>query len=351
MILNNLVFNADKVVGSQYPTFIIAEVGQNHQGDLQIAKNLIKKAKECGADCVKFQKSCLPEKFTKSTLNLTYNSEHSWGKTYGEHKKHLEFSEKQYIELQKFSTELGIMFSASAMDEVSLFFLKELNTPFIKIGSGDATNILLLEKAAKTRKPLIVSTGMCSMEDVELIYKTISEEHNNFALLHCVSSYPTKPCDSNLANITKFKSKFPVCIGYSGHEVGYNLTLAAVALGAKIVERHITLDKTWKGNDHSCSLNIDEFKSMVLAIREIEDGMGMEKKLLPCEEVCWQKLGKSIVAFRKIEKNSIIVIEDLAIKVSTPKGLDPKLIKSIVGRKTSTTIEADNPITEDELVW
>ncbi|XP_024219646.1 sialic acid synthase isoform X2 [Halyomorpha halys] len=308
--MNDLVFNADKIVGSKYPTYVIAEVGQNHQGDLEIAKDLIKKAKECGADCVKFQKSCLPEKFTKSTLNLKYDSEHSWGKTYGEHKKHLEFSDEQYIELQKYATELGIHFSASAMDEISLIFLKKLNTPFIKIGSGDATNILLLEKAAKTGKPLIVSTGMCSMEDVDLIYKTIYRQHKNFALLHCVSSYPTKPCDANLGNIARFQSKYPVCIGYSGHEMGYNLTLAAVALGAKIVERHITPDKTWKGNDHSCSLNIVEFKSMVSAIREIEEGMGMEKRLLTCEEACWKKLG----------------------------------------RTTSRTIEADNPITEDELV-
>ncbi|XP_014276696.1 sialic acid synthase isoform X3 [Halyomorpha halys] len=234
--------------------------------------------------------------------------------------------------------------------QISLIFLKKLNTPFIKIGSGDATNILLLEKAAKTGKPLIVSTGMCSMEDVDLIYKTIYRQHKNFALLHCVSSYPTKPCDANLGNIARFQSKYPVCIGYSGHEMGYNLTLAAVALGAKIVERHITPDKTWKGNDHSCSLNIVEFKSMVSAIREIEEGMGMEKRLLTCEEACWKKLGKSIVVLRTIEKNSIIMKEDLGIKVSSPKGLDPKLIKSIIGRTTSRTIEADNPITEDELV-
>jgi sialic acid synthase len=146
-------------IGEGYPCFIIAEIGQNHQGDVNIAKELIKMAKDCGADCVKFQKSDLPIKFTKSVLERAYDSPHAFGHSYGDHKRFLEFSPDEYRELMTYATSLNIPFSASAMDESSLDFLVKLGVPFIKIGSGDANNFLLLEKAAKTQLPVIYSTG------------------------------------------------------------------------------------------------------------------------------------------------------------------------------------------------
>lgn len=146
-------------IGDGEKCFIIAEIGQNHQGNLDIAKRLIEAAKLSGADCVKFQKTCLSEKYNKSFLAKLYNSEHSWGKTYGEHKEHLEFTEEQFLELQAYAKQVGILFTASAMDSTSLKFLIRLNVPFVKIGSGDAKNIFLIKEAAASRKPLIISTG------------------------------------------------------------------------------------------------------------------------------------------------------------------------------------------------
>uniref|UniRef100_A0A182SV64 PseI/NeuA/B-like domain-containing protein n=1 Tax=Anopheles maculatus TaxID=74869 RepID=A0A182SV64_9DIPT len=172
-------------------TFIVAEIGQNHQGSLRTAKQMIKAAKECGADCVKFQRSNLTEKFTASALARPYTGPNSWGSTYGEHKEWLEFSIDQYRELQAFATANGILFTASAMDGASYRELEEqLCVPFIKIGSGDADNVPLLRYAANRSTPLIISTGMQNWNHIGTIY-SLFRHRKDVALLHCVSSYPT----------------------------------------------------------------------------------------------------------------------------------------------------------------
>lgn len=227
---------ANKTVGCER-TFIIAEIGQNHQGDIDVAKKMIATAKSIGADCVKFQKSCLKEKFTATALKRSYDGEHSWGQTYGEHKKYLEFTIDQYKVLQRFASELDILFTASAMDIQSLEDLQNLNVPVIKIGSGDANNIPLLTKAALCSTPLIISTGMQSEEMVQRIVEIMqSTGKENYCLLHCVSSYPTEPKDVCLGMLDYYRKKFPgKCIGYSGHEQGIAISVAAVLLGAKVV--------------------------------------------------------------------------------------------------------------------
>ncbi|KAK9509374.1 hypothetical protein O3M35_006705 [Rhynocoris fuscipes] len=340
-----------KVIGENEPCFIIAEIGQNHQGDIDIAKKLIASAKECGADCVKFQKSCLKEKFTKQTLNTPYISEHSWGRTYGEHKKYLEFSESQYIELMQYAEDIGILFTASAMDSVSLEFLASRDVPFIKIGSGDGDNLMLIENAASTKIPLVISTGMQAMINVKKVYKTVKKYHSEFALLHCVSSYPTPPEDANLKVITKYKEEFPdIVIGYSGHELNYNLTIAAVVLGAKIVERHFTLDNNWKGNDHKCSLTPNNFKKMVDSIREIEIAMGNGiKEIQPSELECYNKLGKTLVTAKCLQSGCKLDITDIKVKVSSIKGISPIEIYNIIGRKLKNDLEEDQIIKENDL--
>lgn len=218
-------------------TFIIAEIGQNHQGDIEVAKEMIATAKLIGADCVKFQKSCLEKKFTSNALKRLYDSENSWGRTYGEHKRYLEFTIEQYKILQEFSSELNILFTASAMDIQSLQDLQILNVPVIKIGSGDANNIPLLTKAAQYPTPLIISTGMQCEKMVERIVEIMEfNEKENYCLLHCVSSYPTEPMDARLRMIDYYRKKFPgKCVGYSGHEQGIAISIAAVLLGAKVV--------------------------------------------------------------------------------------------------------------------
>lgn len=231
-----MAFNiADFCIGSNR-TFVIAEAGQNHQGDITIAKQMIATAKAIGADCVKFQKSCLSEKFTAAALRRTYNGPNSFGKTYGEHKKFLEFSMDQYAELQAYANSVGILFTASAMDSQALHDLLKINVPFVKIGSGDTNNFELLEAAISQPIPLIVSTGMQGDYMLERIAALLQvHDKRNVSILHCVSAYPTEPQDANLHFIDYLRRKFVnIPIGYSGHERGIAITLAAVMLGAQV---------------------------------------------------------------------------------------------------------------------
>ncbi|XP_016954362.1 sialic acid synthase [Drosophila biarmipes] len=367
---------ADIISGKEgNSVYIIAEIGQNHQGCLDTAKKMISEAKSAGCHCVKFQKSDLAAKFTRSALDREYVSGHAWGRTYGEHKEFLEFSRDQYRELQAYSRQINVDFTASAMDECSLDFLAELNLPFIKIGSGDANNFPLLKKAAGLGVPLVISTGMQTMETVERIAQTMAESgKQDYALMHCVSSYPTAPEDCNLQLITKFKSLFPnVVIGYSGHELGIRITQAAVLLGARIVERHFTLDKAQKGSDHRCSLEPRELRALTTAIADFElsatlspneilqklnGGQELEdalhevelKTILPCELPCRNKLGKSIVAARSLEKGHKLQLTDMAIKVSEPSGLTAEAYLDVVGKELAGDVGEDEPIRGSSII-
>ncbi|XP_044513448.1 sialic acid synthase [Gracilinanus agilis] len=338
-------------VGGNHPCFIIAEIGQNHQGDIEVAKRMIRMAKECGADCAKFQKSELEHKFNRRALERPYTSKHSWGKTYGDHKRHLEFSHDQYRELQKYAKEIGIFFTASGMDEMAVEFLDELNVPFFKVGSGDTNNFPYLEKTAKKGRPMVISSGMQSMDTMKQVYNIVKPINPNFCILQCTSAYPLLPEDVNLRVITEYQKAFPdIPIGYSGHETGISISVAAVALGAKVLERHVTLDKTWKGSDHQASLEPNELAELVKEIRLVEKALGSPvKRLLPCEVPCNDKLGKSVVAKVRIPEGTILTMDMLTVKVGEPKGYPPEGIASLIGQKVKVNIEEDDTITEEAI--
>lgn len=338
-----------RFVGDRYPCFIIAEIGQNHQGDLNIAKRMIRMVKECGADCAKLQKSELDYKFNKKALQRPYTSPHSWGKTYGEHKRHLEFSHDQYKELQQYAQEIGIFFTASGMDEMAVEFLHEINVPFFKVGSGDTNNFPYLEKTAKKGRPMVISSGMQSMDTMRRVYKIVKAININFCFLQCTSAYPLEVEDVNLRVIQEYQKEFPdIPIGYSGHESGIAITIAAVALGAKVVERHVTLDKTWKGSDHQASLEPSELTELVRSIRLVERAMGSPvKQMLPCELACHNKLGKSVVAKVAVEAGTVLTLDMLTVKVAEPKGICPEDIFDLVGKQVLTSIGEDETVTEE----
>ncbi|XP_026990470.1 N-acetylneuraminic acid synthase a [Tachysurus fulvidraco] len=338
-----------RMIGGNQPCFIIAEIGQNHQGDVQIAKEMIKMAKDSGADCAKFQKSELEFKFNKLALERPYSSIHSWGKTYGEHKRHLEFTHEQYRELQRFAQDIGIYFTASGMDEMAVEFLHQLNVPFFKVGSGDTNNFPYLEKTAQKGRPMVVSSGMQSMETMRRVYQTVKKHNQNFCILQCTSAYPLEPEHVNLRVITEYQKEFPdIPIGYSGHETGISVSLAAVALGAKVLERHVTLDKSWKGSDHSASLDPSELAELVRSVRIVERALGNGiKRMLPCEVPCHDKLGKSVVAKVAIPKGTELTLDMLAVKVAEPKGVAPEDIFELLGKKTVKDIGEDESVTED----
>ncbi|XP_062864392.1 sialic acid synthase-like [Trichomycterus rosablanca] len=338
-----------RMIGSDHPCFIIAEIGQNHQGDLEIAKKMIKLAKDCGADCAKFQKSELEYKFNKRALERPYTSKHSWGKTYGEHKRYLEFSHDQYRELQRYAQEVGIYFTASGMDEMAVEFLHEIDVPFFKVSSADANNFPYLEKAAKKGRPMVVSSGMQSMETMRRVYKSVKKDNQNFCILQCTSTYPLEPEDINLRVITEYQKEFPdIPIGYSGHETGIAVSVAAVALGAKVLERHFTLDKTWKGNDHAASLDPSELAELVRSVRIVERSLGSSvKHMLPCEIPCHAKLGKSVVAKTAIPKGTELTLDMLTVKVAEPKGIAPEDLFDLVGKAVTLDIGEDESVTEE----
>lgn len=342
-----------RVLDHTSPCFFIAEIGQNHQGSFEEAQKLITAARLAGADCVKFQKTDLHHKFTKFALQRPYESEHSWGKTYGEHKNHLEFSEEQFRALQLFAKNENIAFTASAKDIPSLKFLQSIDVPFVKIGSGDSDDVLLLQEASKSGKPLVISTGMLNLESVHCVYQMVKKYHNKFALLQCTSSYPTEMKDVNLKVIKRYRKEFPdIVVGYSGHEIGNAVSVAAVTFGAKIIERHITLNKNQKGSDHACSLLPEEFESMVTDIRNVEYALGTsKKKLLSCEIPCYEKLGKSLVAARDLALGTRITESDMNIKVGHPKGIPAENLKQVIGMRLKKNLVYDETIQQLHLEY
>ncbi|CAL4070058.1 unnamed protein product [Meganyctiphanes norvegica] len=351
-----------RYIGEGQPCFIIAEIGQNHQGNIDLAKQLIEKAKECGADCVKLQKSCLSSKFNNGALEQSYDSEHSWADTYGKHKEHLEFTKEQFKELQNYGKEIGMPVTASGMDIPSMEMLIELDAPFLKIGSGDINNLPLVRRAARSRKPLVVSTGMTDIAWVTKVYNEVmtanipppghSATPTQLVLMQCTSAYPTPPEHVHLRVLDTYAQVFPHAhIGYSGHEMGITITLAAVARGARVIERHITLNNTWKGNDHKCSLEPHDFRELVRGIRIVEEALGSPLKAFqPSEEPCYNKLGKTVVATRTLPAGTVIKPEDIVAKVAVPKGLTATLLDSLVGKSLKTEVLQDHSIMEDDVL-
>ena len=342
----------NKNVGDGHPTFIIAEIGINHQGDVSIAKNLIQKAKECGADAVKLQKRSISRILTKSGLEMVYDNRNSFGKTYGEHKIALELSEADYHELNTYCKKMDIIFCASGWDEESIDFLDEMGIPFFKMASADLTNFPLLVHTGKKNKPMILSTGMADMKMVQAAYSQVNQINNQIAILQCTSTYPSAFSEVHLNVLQTFMKEFPdTVIGYSGHEQGIAIPPAAVALGAKIIERHFTLDRTMKGGDHAASLEPQGFAKMVRDIRAVEESMGsFKKEIQKSEPPVFKKLAKSIVSAVEIKVGQKITIEMLTTK-GPGTGISPTRISELIGKITIKDIPADEVINNEDIQW
>ena len=342
----------NKNVGDGHPAFIIAEIGINHQGDVSIAKNLIQKAKECGADAVKLQKRSISRILTKSGLEMVYDNRNSFGKTYGEHKIALELSEADYHELNTYCKKMDIIFCASGWDEESIDFLDEMGIPFFKMASADLTNFPLLVHTAKKNKPMILSTGMADMKMVQAAYSQVNQINNQIAILQCTSTYPSAFLEVHLNVLQTFMKEFPdTVIGYSGHEQGIAIPPAAVALGAKIIERHFTLDRTMKGGDHAASLEPQGFAKMVRDIRHIEEAMGStEKKIQESEAPVFRKLAKSIVSAVDINSGDSITADMLTTK-GPGTGISPMRLNDLIGKISKIEIPADQVIMEEDIQW
>jgi N-acetylneuraminate synthase len=279
----------NRIIGDGQPVFIIGEIGINHNGDLEIAKKMIEGAKHAGCDAVKFQKRtpelCVP----KDQWNLERDT--PWGRiTYLEYRHKVEFGKEEYEEIDRYCKELGIMWFASCWDEPSVDFIEQFNPPLYKTPSASLTDFELLKKHKALNKPIMMSTGMSTMEQIEAAVNFFGME--NLLLAHATSSYPCKNEELNLRMIETLRKKYPtIPIGYSGHEVGLAPTWAAVALGACFVERHITLDRAMWGTDQAASVEMGGLQRLVSNIRDIEIALGDGiKKVYESEKSQIQKL-------------------------------------------------------------
>ena len=262
--------------------FVIAEIGQNHQGDIETAKRLMEAAKFCGVDAVKTQKRDVRALLTDEEYDRPYEGPHSFGRTYGEHREYLELSDDEFDELKSHAKRLGLVFFASAWDIPSAEMLNRLRVPLFKIASAGLTNTELLEKIAAFGKPTIISTGMSTLEEVRRAVRVFPENH--YFLMQCTSAYPCRFEDVNLKVLVEYQRMFNCVVGFSGHHNGIAVDVAAVALGARIIERHFTLDRTMKGTDHAASLEPVGLVKLVRDIRAVEAAMGSgDKRVLECE--------------------------------------------------------------------
>lgn len=329
-------------------TFIIAEIGVNHNGDINLAKSMIKSASECGVDAVKFQTFKSENLVTKTAKTASYQEKNTNENSQFEMLKKLELSLDDFKELKEYASKYGVIFISSPFDIESVDLLEELDVSLYKLGSGELNNFELIDHVQKTNKPMIISTGMATLEEIKETYDFIDDK-DKLIILHCITGYPTSFKEANLNFIKTLQKEFDVHIGFSDHSPGIELPIAAVALGARVIEKHFTLDKTLEGPDHKASLNPIEFKSMVDAIRNVEVAMGDGIRKFSDNELEIKKVArKSIVLNKEISKDTIIQRNMLSVK-RPGTGIPPKFIDKVVGKRVIKDLKPNTILKWDYL--
>ena len=324
---------------------IIAEAGVNHNGSIELAKKLVDTAKASGADIVKFQTARLDSLVSKFADMAEYQKE-NMGKSESQKEmlKRLLLSYEDFLELAAYCAEVGIEFLSTPFDIESIYFLNDL-VAFWKVPSGEITNYPYLVEIAKTKKPVILSTGMCEISEIDAAVEVLKKfGTSEITLLHCNTQYPTPYEDVNLLAMNTLKERYHVEVGYSDHTKGIEVPIAAVAMGATVIEKHFTLDRGLPGPDHKASLEPEELRAMVQAIRNIEQALGVKEKLVTHSEQENKMVArKSIVAARKIKKGEELTSKNLTTK-RPGKGISPMHWNEIIGQAAVRDFE------EDELI-
>ncbi len=313
--------------------YVIAEIGHNHQGSVETAKEMFKAAAECGADAVKLQKRDNRSLYTKEFFDRPYDNESSYGATYGAHREFLEFGRDEYVELKAYAQELGVAFFATAFDFTSADFLADLDMPAYKMASGDLTNTPLLRYVGEIGKPVIFSTGGGTIDDVRRAYETLLEVNDQLVVLQCTAGYPAEWAELDLRVIPTYAEEFPqAVVGFSSHDNGIAMPVAAYVLGANVIEKHFTLNRAMKGTDHAFSLEPQGLRKMVRDLRRARLALGSgEKTMHPSEAAPIVKMGKKLVAARDLPAGHVLQRDDLALK-SPGDGLPPYELDRVVGR-------------------
>src|SRR5262245_52085771 len=332
--------------------YVIAEIGHNHQGSVENARELIVAARECGVDAVKLQKRDNRALYTRAAYEAPYEHENSFGSTYGEHREALELDRDAYIELQRVAREAGVTLFATAFDETSVDFLADLDMPAYKTASGDLRNTPLLRYVASIGKPMIVSTGGATLEDIDRAVEAITAVNGQLCLLQCTAVYPAAAEELELRVITTLRERYPeLVVGLSDHQDGIAMSLVAYMLGARIMEKHFTLSHTLKGTDHAFSLMPEGMRKLVRDLRRVPAARGDGvKHPLPSEEPALRKMGKMLVAARDLEAGTVLAEGDVAAKSPADGGLPPYELDRLLGRTLSRPLHADDAVTFADLV-
>jgi sialic acid synthase SpsE len=340
-----------RLVGDGQPCFVIAEGGVNHNGNPHLAQELVRIAAHCQADAVKFQKRTIHELLTHAALEKPYVNPNSLGATYGEHRLRLELAESDWYRLRDLATSLGLEFMGSAWDRGSADLLDALDTPAIKTPSAVLTDLDLLEYIARKGRPMIVSTGMSTLEEVDQAVERIVRHTHQLILLQCTSAYPSEFVDINLRVMDTLSQRYGVLVGYSGHERGIAVSAAAATLGACVVERHFTKDRTLPGPDHAASLEPVGLEKLVRDIRHIEVAMGStDKRVADAELPVRVRLGKSVVAAQHIPAGATLNAEMLTAK-SPGDGISANHLAELIGRVAAVEVLPDTLLPADALNW
>ncbi len=321
-------------ISDESPCYVIAEVGHNHQGSLEQCREIFAAAKHAGANAVKLQKRDNRSLYTVEMYNKPYENPNSFGTTYGEHREHLEFGREEYLALKEYCWELEIDFFATAFDLPSVEFLEEIDLVAYKVASGDIRNIPLLRRLAETGKPIILSTGGASFASVELAYETLSARGGDVAILQCTAGYPAAWDELDLRVIQTYREAFPkVVAGLSSHDNGIAMATAAYVLGARVIEKHFTLDRTMRGTDHSFSLEPLGLSKMVRDLRRVHVALGDgEKRVYDSEKAPIKKMSKSLFCASDLPAGHVLRAEDIAMK-SPGDGLAPSELDAMIGAK------------------
>jgi N-acetylneuraminate synthase/sialic acid synthase len=331
----------DIVISDESKAFVIAEIGHNHQGSVETCKKMFKAAAESGATAVKLQKRNNKELFTKEFYDSPYNSENAFGPTYGSHREALEFNFEDYQELKSYAESLGVIFFSTAFDFSSVDFLVKLGVPLIKMASGDLKSTPLLKYAASTGIPLIISTGGAKLKDVQIAYEAIkSATDTPFAILQCTAAYPAGPEILNLNVIKTYRNEFQdAVIGFSAHDLGIAMGPAAYALGARIFEKHFTLDRSMKGTDHAFSLEPIGMKKYVRDLNNVASALGDGiKNTLEIELAPLKKMSKKIVIAEPVEKGERLSLTKLMF-MSPGDGISPADLHLVENKVATRSLE------------
>lgn len=332
-------------------TYIIAEVGPNHNGDVQIALELIDQLSEIGVDAVKFQISNLENAYSLDAFKPEYQRQNESSKSPLEMSKKFQLPFEAHKKLYQRCKEKGVDYMCSAFEMTSLQFLTEnFELPYYKIASGELLTVDMLEYMAERDTPILVSTGMASFEDVEKSLNILSSKgNNNISIFHCVSSYPAAPESINLKVMIELKKRFGYDVGFSDHTEGNTAAIAAVALGAVVIEKHVTLDKNMEGPDHKASATVEQFAELVQSIREVESMMGGTHKVFTEKELEIKKAArKSIVSARDLPVGHVITKEDISFK-RPGFGFLPIERDLVIGKKVIKAIEANRVIRKEQI--